>query len=65
MPMYVLSWDLGTPLWAARTLYGRVWIPFQGSGLHTWQSWTNLGGPDCISKGSTLSHGGPDSPLMP
>jgi hypothetical protein len=32
--------------------YWGVWIPFQGSGLHTWRSWTNLGGPDCISKGS-------------
>jgi hypothetical protein len=24
-----------------------------------------LGGPDCISRSSTLSHGGPDPPLMP
>jgi hypothetical protein len=63
--MYVLSWDLGTPLWVARTPYERVRIPLQGSGLHTWRSWTNLGGPDCISRGPVLSHGGPDSPLMP
>jgi hypothetical protein len=41
-----------------------VRIPFQGSGLHTWRSWTNLRGPDCISRGSVLSHGGLDSLLM-
>jgi hypothetical protein len=40
-------------------------IPFQGFGLHTWRSWTNLGGPDCISRGSALSHRGPDLLLMP
>jgi hypothetical protein len=33
--------------------------------LHTWRSWTNLGGPDCISRGLTLSHGGSDSLLRP
>jgi hypothetical protein len=42
-----------------------VRLPFQGSGLHTWRSWTNLGGPDCISRGPALSHGGPDLLLMP
>jgi hypothetical protein len=42
-----------------------VQIPFQGSDLHTWRSWTNLGGPDCISRGPALSHGGPDSLLRP
>jgi hypothetical protein len=41
---YALSWDLGTPLRAAQT-------PFQGSGLHTWRSGTNLGGPDYIFEG--------------
>jgi hypothetical protein len=35
--------DLGTPLRATQTPYGGVWIPFQGSGLHTWRSGTNLG----------------------
>jgi hypothetical protein len=25
-----------------------VRIPFQGSGSHTWRSWTKLGGPDRI-----------------
>jgi hypothetical protein len=40
-------------------------IPFQGSNLHTWRSWTHLGGPDCISRGPALSHGGHDSLLMP
>jgi hypothetical protein len=44
---------------------GGVQIPFQGSGLHTWRSWTNLGGPDCISRGPARSHGGPDSLLRP
>jgi hypothetical protein len=44
---------------------GGVRIPFQGSSLHTWRSWTNLGGPDCISRGPALSHGGPDLLLMP
>jgi hypothetical protein len=44
---------------------GGVRIPFQGSDLHTWRSWTNLGGLDCISRGSTLSHGGLDSLLRP
>jgi hypothetical protein len=44
---------------------GGVRIPFQGSGLHTWRSRTNLGGPDCISRGLALSHGGPDPLLMP
>jgi hypothetical protein len=48
----------------ARTPYGRVRIPFQGSGLHTWRSWTNLRGPDCISRGPALSRGGPDLLLM-
>jgi hypothetical protein len=43
---------------------GGVRIPFQGSGPYTWGSWTKLGGPDCISRGPTLSHGGPDSLLM-
>jgi hypothetical protein len=43
---------------------GGVWIPFQGSGLHTWRSWTKLGGPDCISRGLVLSLEGPDSLLM-
>jgi hypothetical protein len=41
-----------------------VRIPFLGSGLHTWRSWTNLEGSDCIPRGPALSHGGPDSLLM-
>jgi hypothetical protein len=36
-----------------------------GSGPYTWRSWTKLGGPDCKSRGPTLSHGGPDSLLVP
>jgi hypothetical protein len=52
-PVYVLSWDLGTPLWATRT-------PFQGFGLHTWRSGATLGGPDSISGGPVLSCEGPD-----
>jgi hypothetical protein len=44
---------------------GGVRIPFQGSGLYTWRSWTNLGGPDCISRCPVPSHGGPDSLLRP
>jgi hypothetical protein len=52
-------------LWVAQTPYGGVQIPFQGSGLHMWRSWTNLGGPDCISRGPALYHGGPDSLLRP
>jgi hypothetical protein len=44
---------------------GGVQIPFQGSGLHTWRSWTNLGGLDCISRGPALSPRGPDSLLRP
>jgi hypothetical protein len=44
---------------------GGVRIPFQGSVLHTWRSWTNLGCPDCISRGPALSHGGLDSLLRP
>jgi hypothetical protein len=43
---------------------GGVRIPFHGSGPYTWGSWTKLGGPDCISRGPALSHGGPDSLLM-
>jgi hypothetical protein len=43
---------------------GGVRLPFQGFGLHTWRSWTNLGGPDCISRGPALSHGGPGSLLI-
>jgi hypothetical protein len=50
-PGYVLPWDLGTPMWAARTPYRGVQIPFQGSDLHTWRSGTNPGGPNCISGG--------------
>jgi hypothetical protein len=46
------------PIWGVR-------ITFQGSGLHTWRSWTNLGGLDCISRGPALYHGGPDSLLRP
>jgi hypothetical protein len=46
------------PIWGVR-------IPFQGSGPYTWGSWTKLGGPDCISRGPALSHGGPDSLLIP
>jgi hypothetical protein len=48
-------------LWAARTPFGEVLKPFQGYIL----SWTNLGGPDCISMGPALYHGGPDSLLRP
>jgi hypothetical protein len=44
---------------------GGVRIPFQGSGSYTWGSWTKLGGLDCISRGPTLSHGGPDLLLRP
>jgi hypothetical protein len=40
-PVYVPSWDLGTPLWVTRTPYGGVPILFQGSGLDTWGSETN------------------------
>jgi hypothetical protein len=39
--------------------------PLQGSGSHRWRSWTKLGGPDRIYRGSVLSHGGPDSLVMP
>jgi hypothetical protein len=39
--------------------------PIRGSGPYTWGSWTKLGGPNCISGGPALSHGGPDSLLMP
>jgi hypothetical protein len=63
--MYVPFWNFGTPLRATRTPYGRVRIQFQGSGLHTWRSWTNPGGPDCISRGPVLSCGGPGPLLMP
>jgi hypothetical protein len=57
-PECVLSRNLGTPLWVAWTPYGGgVRIPFQGFGLHTWRFWTNLEGPDCISKGLALSMG--------
>jgi hypothetical protein len=42
-----------------------VRIPFQGSSLNTWRSWTNLGGPDCISRGPALYHWGLDSLLRP
>jgi hypothetical protein len=35
-----------------------------GPGLYIRGSETNLGGPDCISRGPVLSHGGPDSLLM-
>jgi hypothetical protein len=34
----VLSLDLGTLLWVARTPYGGVRIPFQGSDPYTWGS---------------------------
>jgi hypothetical protein len=50
-PVYVPTWDLGTPLWVTRTPYRGVRIPFQGSSLPTWRSGTNLGGPDCIYGG--------------
>jgi hypothetical protein len=50
--------------WPGPHTGGGVRIPFQGSGLHTWRSWTNLGGPDCISRGPALSHGGPNLLLM-
>jgi hypothetical protein len=53
------------PLWVARTPYGGVRIPFKGSGPYTWGFWTNLEGPDYISKGPALSHGGPGSLLIP
>jgi hypothetical protein len=35
-----------------------------GFGSSTWGSWTKLGGPDYISRGPALSHGGLDSLLM-
>jgi hypothetical protein len=34
-----------------------VRVPFQGSGSHTWRSWTKLGGPDRIYRGPAPSHG--------
>jgi hypothetical protein len=55
---YVLSWNPGTPLWAARTPYG-------GSGSHSSGSVRTRGGLDRIYRGLALSHGGPDSLLMP
>jgi hypothetical protein len=55
-------WD---PIVGSSDPIGGVCISFQGSGLHTWRSWTNLGGLDCISRGPALSHGGPDSLLRP
>jgi hypothetical protein len=45
-----------------------VRIPFQGSGSHTWRSWTKLGGPDRIHRGLARpapSHWGPDSLVIP
>jgi hypothetical protein len=50
-------WD--SPVGDPDPIWG-VQIPFQGSGLHTWRSGTNLRGPDCISEGPALSRGGPD-----
>jgi hypothetical protein len=35
--------------------------PFQRSGLHTWRSWTKLGGSDHIYRGPAPSHGGPNT----
>jgi hypothetical protein len=39
--------------------------PILGSGLRPWRFWTLLGGPISIYRGPTLSHGGPDSLLIP
>jgi hypothetical protein len=50
-PVYVPSWDLGTPLWVTCSPYGGVQILFLGSSLDTWGSGTNPGGPNCIPKG--------------
>jgi hypothetical protein len=44
----------------ARTPHRGVRIPFQGSGLLTWRSWTILEGLDCIYRGPVPFHGGPD-----
>jgi hypothetical protein len=51
----------GTPPWVARTPIQGGLDPFQGSGSHTWRSWTKLGGPDHIYRGPAPSHGGPDT----
>jgi hypothetical protein len=69
--------QLRTPAWALSKVLG----PYCGwSGPHTRGGGSDpildvrsiqvgvldqLGGPDCISRGPTLSHGGPDSLLMP
>jgi hypothetical protein len=37
----------------------------RGPGSHTWRSWAKLVGLDRIYRGPALSHGGPDSLLMP
>jgi hypothetical protein len=53
-PVYVLSWDLGTPTVGDPDPIRRGPDPipdFQGSDLHTWRYGTNLRGPDCISGG--------------
>jgi hypothetical protein len=39
--------------------------PVRGSGLDPRRSWTLSGGPVRICRGSALSHGGPDPPLIP
>jgi hypothetical protein len=36
---------------------GGVRLPFQRSGLHTWRSRTNHGGPDCMSGSPALPRG--------
>jgi hypothetical protein len=47
---YVLSWDLGTPLWAARTPYG-------GSGSHSRGPACTSGGPGPTSEVRTVYPG--------
>jgi hypothetical protein len=68
-PGYALSWNPGTPLWAARAPYG-------GSGSHSRGPVRTCGGPgpsqtwrpgpyiQGSGTGPALSYGDPDSPLM-
>jgi hypothetical protein len=67
--------QLRTPAWALSKVLGPhcgwsgphmgLQIPFYGSGPYTWGFWTNPGGPDHISRGPALTHGGLDSLSMP
>jgi hypothetical protein len=54
-PEYVLSWNLGNPLWAAQTPYGGVWLAHMEVLDQSWRSGLYIQGSGTLPWGSGLT----------